>query len=346
MTALLVQADPPAIPGADDGRTVRLWEAIGGEFLAVMSWEPARQVVTFPKDHPLLGWRECAVSGCAAVVTSGLGFCTSCQERWAGTEGMPIAAFCAIPRARMLTRGEEIAPCAVGGCQRPSSTSRTRLCGPHHQQRKNYLRLPLEEFLKHPSVRPLPSLGPCSVAACTRDSVGLPPNCYCHRHGARLREARKKDPGLDVEAWQRREPAVFEGAKVSLRGLPPLVVTEVIYGLQQRTRDDLKTSHMQFRTHCDMLRREEATSIADLVGMRMPNHQVKLEASFVRSVRRLEMTPETERHKDKWDLFVFGYAGTLISAHPGPRRSGPVEPAVPVRVRYPRAMRAVRLLLS
>ena len=45
----------------------------------------------------------------------------------------------------------------------------------------------------------------------------------------------KKDPGLDVGAWQRTVPAVAEGSQVSLRRLPPLVVTEVFYGLQQRT---------------------------------------------------------------------------------------------------------------
>jgi integrase len=309
VTALAVPACLPAVPGADDGRVTRLWEAIGEEFLAVMSWDPARQVVIFPKDHPLLGWKECAVSGCTAVACSGHGFCTTCQERWAGTAGMSAAEFSAIPRARLLIRGVEIAPCAVGGCQRPSASAQVGLCNAHANQRKNILRLPLEEFLGHPGVVPLPSFGPCSVAACTRDREGLHP--YCHRHGARLREEKKKDPRLDVEAWQRTMPAVVEGGKVSLRGLSPLVVAEALYGLQERTREDIKTTHVQFRPYCDTLRRAEAVSIADLIGTRKPARQAKLEKSFVRSARRLEMTPETERHKDEWDLFVFGYAGTL-----------------------------------
>ena len=37
------------------------------------------------------------------------------------------------------------------------------------------------------------------------------------------------------------EPAVFEAGTVSLRGLPEHLITEVLFGLQQRTRHGSKT---------------------------------------------------------------------------------------------------------
>ncbi len=307
MTALAA-ACLPAVPDDDDERAARLWEAIDEEFLAVMSWDPGRQVVTFPRGHPLLGWTGCAVSGCRTSAQSRSGLCLACQQRWADTAGLSLAAFCAIPRP--VSRGRGVARCAVGGCGRPSSSARWRLCSAHDYQRASLLRLPLEEFLAHPGVVPLPSFGPCAAAACTRDrTTGRGP--YCHQHAQRLSMARRKDPGLDAGAWQRTVPAVAEGPQVSLRGLPPLVVAEVLYGLQERARAGVKTTQVYFRPYCDLLRRAGAASIADLAPVGKHQYQAELESSFLKSVRRREVTPETERHKDEWDLFAFGHGGRL-----------------------------------
>jgi len=305
--AAAAAAGLPAVPDDDDERAARLWEAIDEKFLAVMSWDPGRQTVTFPQGHPLLGWTECAVSGCRTSAQSRSGFCLVCQDRWAGAAGLSRAAFCAVPRP--VSRGRGVAPCAVGGCGRPSASIRGRLCSAHGYQRASILRQPLGEFLAHPGVVPLPSFGPCRAAACTRDRTGRGP--YCHQHAQRLSLARRRDPGLDVEAWQRTVPAVAEGAQVSLRGLPPLVVAEALYGLQERARADIKTTQVYVRPYCDLLRRQGAASIADVALTGKPQYQVDLENSFLKSVRRREMTPETERHKDEWDLFVFGHGGRL-----------------------------------
>lgn len=305
MTALAAGA--PAVPGGGDDLAARVWEAVDEEFLAVMSWDPARQTVTFPQGHPLLGWTGCAVSGCRTSAQSRSGLCLACQDRRAGAAGLSLAAFCAVPRPYSRARG--VAPCAVGGCGRGATSAVGRLCNAHDYQRASVLRLPLEEFLAHPGVVPLPSFGPCAVAACTRDRTGRRP--YCQVHAQRLGMARKKVPGLDVGAWQRTTPAVAEGARVSLRGLPPLVVAEVLYGLQERTRADVKTTQVYFRPYCDLLRREEAVSIADVALTGKSHYLVELEGSFLRSVRRRGMTPETERRKDEWDLFAFGHRGSL-----------------------------------
>jgi integrase len=308
VTALAAAAGLPAVPDDGDERAARLWEAIDEEFLAVMSWDPARRTVTFPQGHRLLGWTGCAVSGCRAGAQSPSGLCLVCQERRAGAAGLSLAAFCAIPRPYSRARG--VPGCAVGGCGRPSTSARWRLCSAHDYQRAGILRLPLEEFLAHPAVVPLPSLGSCAAAACTRDRTTAR-GPYCYRHGQRLSTEMKKDPGLDVGAWQRTTPAIAEGSQVSLRGLPPLVVAEALYGLQERARAGTKTTQVYFRPYCDLLRREGATSIADVALRGRPQHQAEIGGSFLRSARRLEMTPEAERHKDEWDLFAFGHGGCL-----------------------------------
>ncbi len=294
----------------DDERIARLRDAVDQEFLAVMGWNPDRQVVSFPQDHPLLGWKKCLISSCPNWARTGNGFCVRCERRWVGTAGVSLAEFAAMPKPAHRCVG--VVPCAVGGCQRPAVTTRIRLCTAHEYQRRHVAWLPWEEFLAHPDVVPLASFGPCMAAACTRDRVGRGP--YCQQHAQRLQRARKIDPGLDVEAWRRTVPAVAPGGQVSLRGLPPLVVAEIFYGLQERTRSDVKTSHLNLRPLCDLLRCTGAASVTDLASMEATPHQTLLVKGFIRSVRRLAMSPETERHKDTWDLFVFGHAGYLAFA--------------------------------
>jgi hypothetical protein len=194
-------------------------------------------------------------------------------------------------------------------CERPAKTTVARLCDAHNYQRTRILGLPLQEFLAHPGVVSLPAFGPCAVAACTRDRSGRGP--YCHQHTHRLHGEKKKNPGLDEEAWRRTAPAVAEGSLVSLRGLPAMVVAEVLYGLQQRTRSDVKTSYLNLRPLCDMLRATGAASVTDSARVRATPHTKPLITTFTKSASRLEASPETERHKDVWDLVVFGHRGFL-----------------------------------
>ena len=122
---------------------------------------------------------------------------------------------------------------------------------------------------------------------------------------------KREQPGLDIEAWEQTMPAIAEGVQVSLRGIPALVVAEVLYGLQERTRADIKTNHVRLRPVCDLLRRAGVASVRDLDPPTTHKNNLALVGAFIRSARRLEMSPETERHKDEWDTFVFGHAGFL-----------------------------------
>lgn len=117
--------------------------------------------------------------------------------------------------------------------------------------------LAMEEFLADPRVKPLPALGPCSVAACVRRAEsehGMYPTRY-----VRWRSAISRDPAVDQRRWCLTASAVAEGGYVSLRGLPDLVVVETLFGLQQRIRGGAKVNEVNLRAVADTLRLQQAS---------------------------------------------------------------------------------------
>src|SRR5258708_11294055 len=111
----------------------------------------------------------------------------------------------------------------------------------------------MERFLADRRVRPLPALGPCNVAACARR--GESEHGYCPTHYVRWRQAVTTCPGADQRHWQLTQPAVSEGGRVSLRGLPPLVVTEVLFRVRQGIRGGAQITDANPRAACEPLRR-------------------------------------------------------------------------------------------
>jgi hypothetical protein len=99
---------------------------------------------------------------------------------------------------------------------------------------------------------PAPVLGPgkCAVVACLRAGRvrrGRREAC-CPVHATRWNAASQADPALDERQWRQiAEPLPVPG-QVNLRGLAPLVVVEVLYGLQQRAA-------AQCTSYCRFLRR-------------------------------------------------------------------------------------------
>ena len=171
--------------------------------------------------------------------------------------------------------------------------------------------LSLDQFLTG-SAEPLPPLAFCAVTACTRQRRH-PDGRYCEAHQQRLRTVRTRDAHLDESYWQATEPAVGRGGEVSLRGLPPLVVAELLVGLQQRCRiNAVKTSDAVLRAFCNDLRRRQVDSLTNYT----PGEDRDLEFTglancLIGHARRALSTPETEVTKDEWDLTVFGHNGTL-----------------------------------
>lgn len=278
------------------------------DFVTEAGWDPARRVLLPSPAHPLLGRPVCRATGCSTTATTRARICASCQRRL--TEyGLGVEEVSLLSARQRPTRGPEA--CVVDGCARQWESSRSGLCRTHQDQQQA-LRIDLEEFCAHPQTRPLPPCQPCTVAACTRQRRhrdGL----FCAAHQIRLRNARRGDPALDQEHWKATEPAIGRGGEVSLRGLPTLVIAEVLFGLQQRCRiNAVKTDEAVLRALCDDLRRQQVASLAEYVVDDGRGLEFKgLANCLAVDAGRALATPHSEVDKDVWDLVLFGHSGTV-----------------------------------
>jgi len=135
---------------------------------------------------------------------------------------------------------------------------------------------------------------------------------YCQAHRAAWQQARRAGAGTGERAWRARAAAVAEAGQVSLRGLPPLVVVQVLYGIWRRAEDGVKIPETVLRRVCDALRREQVTSIAMMAGgPGLSTSPRALLAAMTRHVRLALADPAAERARDVWDLAVFGHRGCL-----------------------------------
>jgi integrase len=305
VTAVALAAKPTV--EADDEIDAGLRSAVKQEFLASLSWDPAVKVLTLPQDHPVLGWKVCAVHECRKAARSIDELCSTCRKRRTAAPELSWEEF--LSTTKPHRRSIDLGYCSVFRCARPRQSSRQPLCSAHLYQQRTILRLPLDAFLAHPEVVPLPRLGPCLVVACTRDRVGKDPYCLAHRK--RWRDARLRDGVTDEDHWRRTTPGITEDNTVSLRGLPPRVVAEVVYGLQERTKHGIKTILWRLRPLCDLARARQVGSLNDLEPATLSRANRVLRDSLVKHARRQGRNPETERHEDIWDLAVFGATGTL-----------------------------------
>jgi integrase len=301
MTAVLslpVRRAP--VPGLEE----KFAGLLSPEFLLEVGWDAGRLVLSSPIEHPQIGRLPCVVTGCEAPSTDKERLCATCFKRHAKS-GLPLEEFVVLPRAGRKVGVEK---CAVPGCPRPWKTSKDPVCSTHSHQRRKIYRLPLEEFVHHPDVVPLPSFGPCEVVACIRDSCGKEP--YCLQHRVRVRKARRVE-GFDEDLWRRTETSIPEASTISFRGLPPLVVNQLLFGIQQRTKAGAKTKLDLLRLVCDGLRAAQVASVLDHDIPWANVNQQKLLEHFAKHVRRALLSPETEVLKDVWDMWVFGHSGTL-----------------------------------
>jgi hypothetical protein len=79
-------------------------------------------------------------------------------------------------------------------------------------------------------------------------------------------------------------------AGVSLRGLAPLV-TQVLFGLQQRTRSGRKTNDDQIRLICNALRRQRLTDLADFDGAKTYAYVRHMVNAMIGHVHRAGSSP-------------------------------------------------------
>jgi integrase len=277
-------------------------------FVAEVGWDPASLTLSPPPGHRLLIRMVCRVEGCLATATSRGRVCVSCRRRLA-EHGLSAEDIDRLPAPQTAVRGP--GGCVVAGCARDWISSRQGLCRRHAELRSR-LRLGLTEFLTQGCVRPLPPLDPCEVVACPRQRRNND-GVYCEAHQTRFRAAWNHDPGLDEGHWRRVEPPIARGGEVILRGLSPLLIVQVLVGVQQRCRvDAVKTKESDLRALCDDLRRQRVATIADYVVADDRDLGFKgLANCLAAHARRALATPESEVGKDEWDLVVFGHRGTV-----------------------------------
>lgn len=152
----------------------------------------------------------------------------------------------------------------------------------------------------------------CRVAACTRTRVGS----YCATHQRRWNDARARRPRLKERRWRRTEAPVSRGGEVSFVGLAPLVVAQILYGLQQRCRlKKVWTYESDLRVFCNELRAAQAAHIAEYRNLDAHDRQpdfVSMVRTLTTYASRAAASPETEVGKDVWDLtVVLGQPGTM-----------------------------------
>jgi integrase len=304
----------PAAPPGDGNPASWFWSLIDAGFLAEAGFDAQRKVLFPPAGHPLLGWSQCRVAGCAVVIFTTQAFCSGCKRRFAAA-GLPEKEFSAIPRPADQPRRRMVQSCRVPGCQRPWIDAPRALCSAHHWQKNRLRRCSLEEFLARTDLEPLPSLGACAVAACYRDASVIR-SMLCHAHNCRMLDARRADPGLDTDHWLAAQTAIPEGAEVSFRGLPDLVVAQLLFGLQQRCRDGALTQHTRLRALTSWLRAERVSSLDALSAEQASGAGVDRLTrgpltTMIAAVRRARMTAESEYAKDRWDMAALGMTGFI-----------------------------------
>src|SRR6266536_1784261 len=250
---------PP--PGSSGGqglpsepeRLERLGSLLDPSFLQAIGWDAAAQALSPPAEHPQLGRRICLVAGCGVRSNYRNGLCDVCQRRYRSS-GLDLEVFTALRHVRVQaqTRSSSLLLCAVSSCPRPVKSAPARLCAAHATQRDK-LGLGLATFLAHPRVRALPSFGECRVVACAGAAGNR--RGLCRVHDGRWRWHRRHVPDLNFDHWCQTQPRPWiDAARVVLAGLAPLVQTELLYGLQERCRQDCKTKPELLRTLGELLR--------------------------------------------------------------------------------------------
>lgn len=288
--------------------TARLSGLLDPAFLAEVGWDAALLVLFPPPAHRLLGRPICQAQGCETTAMGRDRICQSCSRRLA-ISGLGSDQLALLPARGHPTRGPDA--CRVDGCAREWISADVGLCRTHADQWRPTGRT-VEQFSTDAAAQPLPGHPDCSVASCPRQARHAESR-YCPPHQLRLRWVRRADPGFDETRWALVERPIGRGGQISLRGLTPLVVAELLVGLQQRCRvDGVRTKEGDLRAVVDDVRAQQVAGLADYVVPEAASLAFKgVVNSLTAHARRALASTETEVRADTWDLAVFGHSGTV-----------------------------------
>lgn len=98
MRTVLAAALPGSVAPASDERLREIFHALDEDFLVVLGWDWERRVITWPRQHPVIGLPDCPVPGCPLAITvSTRPMCGGCLERWRG-RSLPLEEFLLVPK--------------------------------------------------------------------------------------------------------------------------------------------------------------------------------------------------------------------------------------------------------
>jgi integrase len=191
----------------------------------------------------------------------------------------------------------------------------TRVLAPeseHRLIRWDGERLRLEAPARREGPAPRVPDGKCAVTACLRERQARRgrEESRCALHARRWEAALAADPRLDARRWNERAEPVPVTGQVNLRGLAPLAVVEVLYGLQQRGRAGCTSYCRTLRSLAAQLRQAQAASLGDLPAQQEKGRRGLLNSLIMHADRALA-DPRSEIARDRWDLAVLGHHGWL-----------------------------------
>jgi len=279
-------------------------------------WDPDR-LLLIPSDDGLLArrLRPCVVPACSGTAAGSLcrGHAGEFDQSGLSSAEEWIASGGPGPRRRRLPADSCVVSNDEGTrCPRPARGS-WDLCLAHKVlwSARRSEGATLAEFLA--GAKPLRSFGDCTAASCYRSAefgeVGL-----CRAHYGMWMAAGSPRGGA-IGQWRRRVRQPLDGRVLSLRGLSELVALEVLYAMQCRLAEQIRTTPGNMRAFVDHLRATDADSVLDCDLALIDADDNRDHGRFARyTLDRVALAyrdPEAELAEDRWDLRVVGRRGTL-----------------------------------
>jgi len=298
-----------------DWRVQRLRSLMGAGWLAG-EWDSERRLIRPRPGGRLTRVLRCAVPGCPADRHGAGLLCQVHRRQFAASATADVEEWLATGEPAVFERRRcSDQRCAVTDgngrdCPRPAEGP-WRICHTHADawDRRRLRGVGFEAFLSQAS--PLPEIGPCQASCCYLDAAhrdrGL-----CEIHYQAWRRAGRPSGRLFTRwAVTARQPT--NSRVLSLRGLPNLVGLELVYAIGCRADDQVSVVTGGMRPWVDQLRgcgvgSVTAFDLATLDGVGDAHH-VRFARFSVDRVRLAYADVEQERHRDVWDLRLFGQPG-------------------------------------
>ena len=285
---------------------------LGGE------WDAERLLLVPRPGGRLTRTGPCPVAGCGRDRPGAGPLCGWHDRQFASSGRVSVEEWIAAgePRLTQRRRLSQLA-CVVTGndgtsCPRPGIGA-AGLCHAHDQAWADARRTGevFAGFLAR--VEPLPGFGGCAAACCyLQASYRKSRLCVVHY---RMWCEQGRPAGTDFADWAARVRQPANGRVVSLRGLPELVRLELLYAIQVRVHEQIRTGAGNIRGYVDRLRAAGVASLTDYDVAEFDADRDRDYARFARyatdRVRLAYRDLDTERREDTWDLRVFGLSGRL-----------------------------------